>query len=175
MDEYILPTIVFDASFQSYRLSDGSVVNVRIMDTGGQERYDSIIESYYKDADCCLLVYDITCEKSFEKVENYYVKKLNEYCKSILKVILLGNKTDLEEKRQISLEQGLTVAEKNGYIFMETSCKTNYNVADAFTTLIEMTNTELIRKHRINNKDNNNITVNLEDNKTKGQKKKNCC
>ena len=58
---------------------------------------------------------------------------------------------------------------------METSCKTNYNVADAFTTLIEMTNTELIRKHRINNKDNNNITVNLEDNKTKFQKKKNCC
>ena len=48
MDKYILPTIVFDASFQSYRLSDGSVVNVSIMDIGGQERYDSIFESYYK-------------------------------------------------------------------------------------------------------------------------------
>ena len=48
MDEYILPTIVFDASFQSYRLSDGSVVNVSIMDIGKQERYDSIFESYYK-------------------------------------------------------------------------------------------------------------------------------
>ena len=107
-----------------------------------------------------------------KKVENYYIKKLNEYCKSILKVILLGNKTDLDEKRQISLEKGLTLAETNRYIFMETSCKTNYNIADAFAILIEMTNTELIRKH---SKDNNNITVNLEDNKTKVQKKKNCC
>ena len=159
MDEYVLPTIVFDASFQSYRLSDGSVVNIRIMDTGGQERYDSIIESYYKDADCCLLVYDITNEKSFEKIENYYVKKIKEYCKNILKVILLGNKTDLNNERIISLNEGANLAQNSGYIFMETSCKDNYNVSDAFTTLIEMTNNELIKMEENSLKLNNNSEI----------------
>ena len=125
MDKYILPTIVFDASFQSYRLSDGSVVNVRIMDTGGQERYDSIIESYYKDADCCLLVYDITSEKSFDKIKDYYIGKIKENCKSIIKVILLGNKTDLKDERKISLKSGTDLAKENGFIFMESSCKDN--------------------------------------------------
>jgi small GTP-binding protein len=113
------------------------------MDTGGQERFNSIVSNYYKIADCCLLVYDITCKKSFEKIKDYYIDKLKENCSKIVKIILLGNKTDLSEKREVSSKEGADLAEKNGYIFMESSCVDNYNVSNAFETLIQITNTEL--------------------------------
>ena len=141
-----LATIGLRTEFQGFRLSDGSVVNVQILDTAGQERFNAITESYYRDADCCLLVYDITSEESFEKIENYYIDELKKNNDQIKKVILLGNKTDLKDKRQIDHEKGSGLATKHGYIFMETSCKDNYNVSDAFTALIEMTNTELKKK-----------------------------
>ena len=147
MNKYTVSTIGIDDTFHGYRLTDGEVVNVRIMDTCGQERFDAINNSYYKDADCCLLVYDITSRKSFEKLK-YYISQLKENAKYIKKVILLGNKRDLENKRQISNEEGVKLAKDNGFIFMESSCVDNYNVSDAFTALIEMTNNELIRKER---------------------------
>ena len=112
------------------------------MDTAGQERFKAINEQYYRNADCCLLVYDITSKNSFEECQNYYNKKLKEYSQKIVKVILLGNKTDKENYREVKPEEGANFAEENNYIFMETSCKDNYNVADAFTSLVEMTNVE---------------------------------
>ena len=145
MEKAILSTIGIDDVFEGYRLSDGSVVNIRIMDTGGQENFDAINETYYRDADCCLLVYDITSEKSFDKVKDYYIQKLKDNCKTIIKVLLLGNKTDLKDERIISPKDGAELAQKNGFVFMESSCQDNYNVTDAFTTLIEMTNNELIK------------------------------
>ena len=116
------------------------------MDTAGFEKFDSINEQYYRNADCCLLVYDITNRKSFEKCKNYYNEKLKKYSESIVKIILLGNKTDLADKREVDPEEAANFAKENNYIFMETSCKDNYNVADAFTSLIEMTNFECKKK-----------------------------
>ena len=116
---------------------------MEILDTGGQERYNSIFQSYYKLADCCLLVYDITKKETFEKVKNYYIPNIKDKCKLGIKVILLGNKTDLEEDRKVSQDEGKNLAKDNDYIFMESSCKDNYNVSDAFTALVEMTNTDI--------------------------------
>ena len=77
---------------------------------------------------------------------------MKEKCKKNIKVILLGNKTDLEGegKREVKSKEGADLAEKNDYIFMETSCLKNTNVADAFETLIEDTNIEA-KKHGNNN------------------------
>ena len=111
------------------------------MDTSGQERFRSINENYYRKADCCLLVYDITDVKSFEECK-YYCEQIKERCKKNIKVILLGNKTDLENERQIDSQAGIDLALKNKYIFMETSCLKNERVADAFEALIEMTHRE---------------------------------
>ena len=170
MDEFILSTVGIEDVFKGYRLQDGSIVNVRIMDTGGQERFDAINANYYKDADCCLLVYDITSEKSFDKIKDYYIGKIKENCKSIIKVILLGNKTDLKDERKISLKSGTDLAKENGFIFMESSCKDNYNVSDAFTTLIEMTNSELIKTSK-----RKNFKIKGKINDIKDGKNKKCC
>ena len=168
-------TIGINDSFQGFQLSDGSIVNVRIMDTGGQERFEALNSKYYKDADCCLLVYAINSKDSFERIKDYYIKQLNENNKSIIKVMLLGNKTDLEEERVISKEDGTNLAEKYGYIFKETSCVDNYNVSDAFSTIIEMTNMEMCGVGRKSScfliKDKNNENEDKSGKKTKKKRK----
>jgi small GTP-binding protein len=174
LNYHTLPTVGLEGSYHGFRLSDGSIVKVRILDTGGQERFNAINRTYYKLADCCLLVYDITSEKSFEKIENFYIQELKEKASNIIKVILLGNKTDLEDKRVITHEKGVDLAQENGYIFMETSCKDNYNVSDAFTALIEMTNIELIKRGRMP-KNRNDTVITVRPEKTHKKAKKNKC
>ena len=142
-------SIGIDRHFQCVQLNDGTIIKLFIIDTAGQERFNSISELYYKKADCCLLMYDITSTLSFEKVQNYYIEQIKENCKSDVKVILLGNKSDLEEQRKVSQEEGKDLAQNNGYIFMESSCKDNYNVSDAFTTIVEMTNNDIKRGIKI--------------------------
>ena len=172
MNELTITTVGLEDFFYGYRLSDGSVVNVRIMDTGGQERFNSINEKFYKQADCCLLVYDVTSEKSFERIKNYYIKTIKQNCSSISKVLLLGNKTDLKEQRKISPKEGADLAQKNGYYFMESSCVDNYNVSDAFTTLIEMINNELFKTDYKKNNIKLKSEKNDNNNKVKVKKKK---
>lgn len=137
--------------FSSYRLSDGSLVNVQIMDTAGMEVFRAINTSYYRSANCCLLVYDITDKTSFEDCKTYFNPKIKEFCNKDIPVILLGNKTDLENDRKVKPEDGANFALKNNYIFMETSCLKNTNVADAFEALIELTNRELMKKDKNKN------------------------
>ena len=138
-------------SVQYVQLSDGSIIKLRLFDTAGQENYNALTENYYKKADCCLLVYDITKRSSFDKIKNYYIKKIKDNCTSILKVVLLGNKADLKDQRKVDDFEGANLALENGYVFMESSCKDNYNVSDAFTTLVEMINKELIATNKITN------------------------
>ena len=159
--------------FQCVQLSDGSIVKLRLLDTAGQEKFNAITESYYKQADCCLLVYDITNKDSFDSVKNYYVPKIKEYCNQILKVVLLGNKADLEDQRQVPDTDGRDLALENGYIFMESSCADNYNVADAFTALVEMTNIDM-KKNNLNVNNDSIIKIRAGD-KINDKKKKKCC
>ena len=165
-----LSTIGMESFFVSYKLSDGSLVKVKIFDTAGQEIYRSLSQNYYKKADCCLLVYDITSEKSFLEIKDYYIQNIKEKCKKNIKVVLLGNKTDLEENRQVSSQEGADLSLENDYTFMETSCLKNTNVADAFETLIENTNIDLQKQ----NLKNSNIQIVLEENKNEKQKSY-CC
>ena len=150
------------------------------MDTAGMETFRAVNTNYYRKASCCLLVYDITDRKSFEDCEKYYNEKIKEYCKKDINIILLGNKTDLENERKIPSEEGANFALKNNYIFMETSCLKNTNVADAFSTLIEITNREEIKKNFKNKNDeegneNKDINIKLSRQLDKKPKKEKCC
>ena len=136
------------------------------MDTGGQETFNSQNRTYYKKADCILLVYDITSLKSFNACKNYYIKQILNTCKEDIKVILLGNKTDLEQKREVTQEMGSNLAKQYKFFFKETSCEENYNVSDSFETLIEMANTDMLKKGTINLKEEDLRKIN---------KKKLCC
>ncbi len=110
------------------------------------ETFRAINTSYYRQANCCLLVYDITDQTTFDDCKKYYKEKINEFCYKKIPIILLGNKTDKEEDRKVPSEEGAKFASENNYIFMETSCLKNKNVADAFETLIEITNREQLKE-----------------------------
>ena len=164
-----LPTIGMESFIVSYKLSDGSLVKLKIFDTAGQEIYRSLSENYYKKADCCLLVYDITNKNSFLEIKDYYSQNIKEKCKKNIKVLLLGNKTDLEGDRQVSTQEGVDLSLEHNYTYMETSCLKNTNVADAFETLIETTNIDLQKQ----NLKNSNIQLVVEE--KKNEEKKSSC
>ena len=114
-----------------------------------------------------MLVYDISERKTFNKIRDYYCDKINELCKKDIPVILLGNKTDLNNKRQIDEKEGIDLAISHNYKFKETSCLKNENVAGAFETLIEMWNVEI-------NDNNKNIEISKKPNEA-GKSKGGCC
>jgi small GTP-binding protein len=135
-----LPTVGMEYYPVTYKLSDGNVINVHIHDTCGQEKFNAISESYYKKGDGILLVFDITSKKSFDKIKDYYVANIREKCKKNIPIILLGNKTDLDDKRVVSQEKAIDLAVNEEFVYKETSCLKNENVADAFETIIEIWN-----------------------------------
>ena len=100
-----LSTTGFDFFTRTFLLSDGSLVNCHIYDTAGQERFNSISVNYYKKADAILLVYDISQRTTFEKIQNFYVKSIKDNCKEDVIILLIGNKADLEEKRQVKCDE----------------------------------------------------------------------
>ena len=146
--------------FNTFQLSDGSLVSVTLIDTAGQEKFRALNNQYYRNADGCLLVYDITNMDSFKEIKDYYLRQIKDQCKKNIKIVLLGNKTDLENERKVSSEEGINLAVENGYIFMESSCLNNRTVADSFETLIELTYRENIEKNQNTpNVPENNITI----------------
>lgn len=147
---------------------------MNILDTAGHEKFKSICEQYYKQADGCLLVYDISKRSTFDEIKDYYKEKVKEKCKEDIKIILLGNKIDLEDKREVPSEEGANFAAENGYMFMETSCLQNKYVADCFETLIEIVGREAKEKNQTND-DEEAIRIVKSNKKNKIKKNKNFC
>uniref|UniRef100_H9GLI6 small monomeric GTPase n=1 Tax=Anolis carolinensis TaxID=28377 RepID=H9GLI6_ANOCA len=100
-------------------------------DTAGQERFRTITTAYYRGAMGIMLVYDITNEKSFENIRNW-VRNIEEHASPDVEKMILGNKCDMNHKRQVTREQGEKLANGFGVKFMETSAKANINVENAF-------------------------------------------
>ena len=110
---------------------NGKTIKIQIWDTAGQEAFQAITRTYYKGAIGALLVYDITRRETFTHVTKWLDDVRTNSSKNIT-VILIGNKKDLEDKRQVSYEEGEAFAKENGLMFLETSAKTAYNVVESF-------------------------------------------
>ena len=106
-------------------------IKIQIWDTAGQEVYQAITRGYYKGATGAFVVYDITRRETFEHVERWLDDVKTNASKDI-QIILIGNKKDLESERVVSFDEGSTLAEKYGILFLETSAKTAFNVNEAF-------------------------------------------
>eukprot|EP00099_Drosophila_melanogaster_P005911 NP_001246836.1 Rab8, isoform B [Drosophila melanogaster] len=113
---------------------DNKKIKLQIWDTAGQERFRTITTAYYRGAMGIMLVYDITQEKSFENIKNW-IRNIEENASADVEKMLLGNKCELTDKRQVSKERGEQLAIEYGIKFMETSAKASINVEEAFLTL----------------------------------------
>ena len=114
---------------------EGHSIKVQVWDTAGQERYKAITSAYYKGAKGAFVVYDITRKGSFESVERWVNDLLSSGDKKIT-ILLIGNKCDLEEQRQITKEQGEEKAAKLDLAFLETSAFSGQNLDKAFEMMV---------------------------------------
>ncbi|CAF3586827.1 unnamed protein product [Rotaria socialis] len=110
---------------------DGKSIKLQIWDTAGQELYRSITRSYYRAAAAAFLVYDISKRKTFDHM-TMWLNEMQEYSTSDMIFVLVGNKCDLSNEREVQKEEGEAFAQKHEIMFMETSAKTATNVEELF-------------------------------------------
>ncbi|XP_046396238.1 ras-related protein Rab-8B isoform X2 [Ischnura elegans] len=144
-----ISTIGIDFKIRTIDL-DGKKIKLQIWDTAGQERFRTITTAYYRGAMGIMLVYDVTNEKSFENIKNW-IRNIEENAASDVEKMLLGNKCELHEKRQVFKERGEQLAIEYGIKFMETSAKASINVEEAFFTLARDIKTKMEKKLEASN------------------------
>ncbi|CAN8251543.1 unnamed protein product [Cochlearia groenlandica] len=110
-------------------------VKAQIWDTAGQERYRAVTSAYYRGAVGAMLVYDITRRQTFDHIPRW-LEELRAHADKNIVIILIGNKSDLEDQRAIPTEDAKEFAEKEGLFFLETSAFNSTNVESAFTTVL---------------------------------------
>ncbi|KZV57700.1 hypothetical protein F511_03160 [Dorcoceras hygrometricum] len=111
---------------------DGRPIKLQIWDTAGQESFRSITRSYYRGAAGALLVYDITRRETFNHLASW-LEDARQHANPNMTIMLVGNKSDLANRRAISKEEGEQFAKENGLLFLEASARTAQNVEEAFT------------------------------------------
>ena len=156
-----IQTVGIPKYFSIYKLNNNFILNLLLYDTTSRENCKPYIETYYKKVDAIILVYDITNKESFEECQNYFKSSLEEKSNIDTKVLLLGNKKDCEEQRQVTYKEAKEFADLNKYIFMEISCLEINSIYEAFKKII--TEAALI-KMKDENKNNSRIRKRNEQN-----------
>lgn len=110
-------------------------VKAQIWDTAGQERYRAVTSAYYRGAVGAFLVYDITKRQTFDHIPRW-LEELRSHADKNIVIILIGNKSDLENQRAVPTEDAKEFAQKEGLFFLETSALEATNVENAFTTVL---------------------------------------
>eukprot|EP01083_Nonionella_stella_P200486 734125_1 len=120
----------------------GQRVKFQILDTAGQERFRTISTAYYRGAMGIILVYDITDEHSFLNVRQSWMRNIEQHAPDSVINILIANKCDMHEDREVTTERGQAFANEYGMKFYEASAKTGTNVSKAFRAIA----TDILRK-----------------------------
>ncbi|KTW26581.1 GTP-binding protein ypt5 [Pneumocystis jirovecii RU7] len=133
-DDYRESTIGAAFLTQTLCLDETTVIKFEIWDTAGQERYRSLAPMYYRNADCAIVVYDITQTESLDKAKSW-VKELHRQACGNIVIALAGNKADLASRRAVETSDAQAYAEEAGLIFFETSAKDAQNVNNLFQAI----------------------------------------
>jgi len=152
-------TIGVDFKVKTITLNQDKI-KLAIWDTAGQERFRTLTPSYYRGGQGAILVYDVTSRSSFEKVENW-LNELETYSTNhdIVKM-LVGNKCDMSEEREVSKDEGVQCARTHRMMFIESSAKTREGVQCAFEELVEkVIQTPGLWEMSSNAKQNRNLVV----------------
>ena len=150
-------------------------IKIQIWDTAGQEAFQAITRTYYKGAIGALLVYDITRKETFDHIIKWYNEVKLNGSKDIC-CILIGNKKDLEDQRQVKYEDGKRLAEEHNLLFLETSAKTAENVQECFTVSAERILDQIAKSGVDPTAPPKNVRISIEeDDEEKEVAKKKCC
>ncbi|KAL3853613.1 hypothetical protein ACJMK2_017145 [Sinanodonta woodiana] len=135
-------TIGVDFTMKTLQI-DGKLIKLHIWDTTGQEKFRSIIHSYYRSANGVVMVYDITKKASFDRLSQW-LDDVKHYGDPNIVKVLIGNKQDLENMREVPFKEAKSYAQHHGMIdVLETSARENINIDEVFLKLAK----ELKRRH----------------------------
>ncbi|KAL4635546.1 ras-related protein ralB-A [Arapaima gigas] len=139
-------------SYRKKVVLDGEEVQIDILDTAGQEDYAAIRDNYFRSGEGFLLVFSITEQESFTATAEFREQILRVKAEEDkIPLLLVGNKSDLEDRRQVTADEGRAKAEAWGVQYVETSAKTRANVDKVFFDLMR----EVRTKKMSENKDKN--------------------
>uniref|UniRef100_A0A914VP31 Ras-related protein Rab-13 n=1 Tax=Plectus sambesii TaxID=2011161 RepID=A0A914VP31_9BILA len=129
-----LATIGIDFKIRTIELN-GNTIKLQIWDTAGQERFDTITAQYYRGAMGIMLVYDVTCQQSFDHIAKW-LRRIEDHAAEDVVTMLVGNKCDADMRdRAVSKSRGSAMAAQHSISFIETSAKVGINVEKAFYDL----------------------------------------
>ena len=184
-EDFYSPTVGFE--FLTFNVKvDEKIVKLQIWDTCGQEVYRSLISSFYRSASLAIIVYSIENADSFNNIEKW-LNDIKTQSNPDVKIFLIGNKADLEDKRKITKATGEKFCQDHRIsFFAETSAKTGFNVENVFVEVAkelyiqhEDIKNRLSRSGSISlleyNKEENNNKYNLENEDEENRQKKVCC
>ncbi len=165
-----MATIGLDYRLKTMKLKSGKNIKLQIWDTAGQERFKSMSVNVIKNVEGLILTYSIASRESFNNLESW-LKQLNDADDLSKKpIIIVGNKSDLEDSREVSKEEGKKFAKNHGYNFYETSAKTAEGVKEAFDDIFEQL--YKLFEEEITGKKEYKAKTEL---KNENKKKKKCC
>ena len=130
-----LSTIGIDFQIKNLEINSKKI-RLQIWDTAGEERFRNIAKNYFQSSDGFLVVYDITNNESFDTLD-YWIEEIKSNSQEISKMILVGNKCDMEKERKIKKEDGKSFAKKKQIKFFEVSAKEGTNVSEVFQSLVK--------------------------------------
>ena len=159
-DETYLATIGIDYKYRIINI-ENKQYKLMYYDTAGEEKYKSIPKNYIKNMQGIILMYDITDKLSFESIINW-ISDVKEIKGENFPMILVGNKIDLNESREVTEEMGYELADKNQIEFFETSNKDGTNIQEAGLEIVYKilgeTKVNNSRIERISTANSNNCT-----------------
>lgn len=130
-EDFYSPTVGFEFLTFNLKVEDLNI-KLQIWDTCGQEVYRSLISSFYRSASLAIIVYSIDSDESFSSIEKW-LNDIKTQSNPDVKIFLIGNKADLEDKRQVTKEQGEKFSKEHKIsFFTETSAKTGFNIQNVF-------------------------------------------
>jgi small GTP-binding protein len=129
-DADYVPTIQ-DSFEKSYSLN-GKTYKLNIVDTAGQDEMESINNLAIKSADAFVLLYSCTSAMSFGELDKYKTQICSNFTSGTPKIVIGGNKCDMEDERAVTTEQGRAKCQELGSPFFECSAKANIKIADMF-------------------------------------------
>ena len=163
-----ISTIGIDFQIKNIELNSQKI-RLQIWDTAGQERFRNIAKNYFQSSDGFIVVYDISSSESFERL-NYWIEEIKSNSSELTKMILVGNKSDIQDQRQVNKEEGEEFAKKNNIKFYEVSAKVGTNVDEAFESLVK----DILKNYSPNEKNKKRASRMLIVPIKQGKKKK-CC
>ena len=177
-DETYSATVGFEFLTFNVKLND-KIIKLQIWDTCGQEIYRSLISSFYRNASLAMMVYSIDSKESFIHIETW-LKEVKLQSNPDIKIFLIGNKADLEEQREVKLEQAKLYKNENDiHYFCETSAKNGLNAQEVFIEAAKLLYKEHLkykaRANRVDNGAGGNISVPIKINDGKNERKSGCC